>query len=533
MLSMGMILLHIVLSVVAIDKYVRPVNEDCVAQFAGQLGDGTLFPPEWAVGGQTTPAGNGSFVTQVTSASGFTVTYYDTYKVVENAIANETYVLYQCGTNRPDASQPGMLEGAKMFEVPLTSLSVPETVPYAFVQLLGVDARVHDVTGMVTAACGQKLVECGKDSLDIYSGYLDNTTVMQNDVNPYVDGIVTTSRYNDSKVFSLNAARDPGLLNRAEWIKFLGLFFNLDKAATEIYNGIEASYNQTKAAAKQKGESTPVVAWVTHYVYKTEEHYDVSVAAYKAQAVSDANGKNVDVNEILKTYPGTQLAAFSPTTVEFAWGGNATFATKKEAQIAFYDFLSTLDAVIDETYTPDPKTYGLAEFKKEYGLDTADPAVLAKMSWLQPELIYREDGLISQSNDLDWFEGSIPRPDLVIIDVDRVVDSARQGSQLKKGEFKWVRNIDETPNVVTANDCKRLSSCNATPSTICPFVKVCGNGKTALLEYGALDSGVCQYMQCTQGSVQENISNTAQMAAPAVILLTLLIVFVEALINFC
>lgn len=50
--------------------------------------------------------------------------------MVTNSIAGETYVLSQCGVAPPDAAS--FPAGTKFFTVPLTSLSAPETVPYAF-----------------------------------------------------------------------------------------------------------------------------------------------------------------------------------------------------------------------------------------------------------------------------------------------------------------------------------------------------------------------------------------------------------------
>ena len=38
-----------------------------------------------------------------------------------------------------------------------------------------------------------------------------------------------------------------GVLNRAEWIKFLGMFFNQDALASSIFDGINASYYDTAA----------------------------------------------------------------------------------------------------------------------------------------------------------------------------------------------------------------------------------------------------------------------------------------------
>jgi hypothetical protein len=37
-----------------------------------------------------------------------------------------------------------------------------------------------------------------------------------------------------------------GALNRAEWIKFVGLFFNLEKEATDVFDAIKAEYDATK-----------------------------------------------------------------------------------------------------------------------------------------------------------------------------------------------------------------------------------------------------------------------------------------------
>ena len=51
-------------------------------------------------------------------------------QVVTNLYVNETYILYQCGTNRPSAD--AVPAGSKFFEIPLTSVTVLETIPYAY-----------------------------------------------------------------------------------------------------------------------------------------------------------------------------------------------------------------------------------------------------------------------------------------------------------------------------------------------------------------------------------------------------------------
>lgn len=73
-----------------------------------------------------------------------------------------------------------------------------------------------------------------------------------------------------------------GVLNRAEWFKFLGLFFNLDAVATNIFNNINESYYDTKASIEVAAEP-PLMIFSDYYDYYDEFAYEVSLAAYKVQ----------------------------------------------------------------------------------------------------------------------------------------------------------------------------------------------------------------------------------------------------------
>lgn len=73
-----------------------------------------------------------------------------------------------------------------------------------------------------------------------------------------------------------------GPLNRAEWIKFLGLFFNKDAAATMSFDQTANTYNTTKANAPKKA-TPPVMAFVDLYTYPPDTAYEVSLAPYKVQ----------------------------------------------------------------------------------------------------------------------------------------------------------------------------------------------------------------------------------------------------------
>lgn len=40
-----------------------------------------------------------------------------------------------------------------------------------------------------------------------------------------------------------------GTLNRAEWVKFVGLFFNREADASAVFDGIKAEYEATKVGS--------------------------------------------------------------------------------------------------------------------------------------------------------------------------------------------------------------------------------------------------------------------------------------------
>jgi hypothetical protein len=48
-----------------------------------------------------------------------------------------------------------------------------------------------------------------------------------------------------------------GTLNRAEWVKFLGLFFNKEKEASQYFDTVERQYNRLKVGIHD-GLTAPV-----------------------------------------------------------------------------------------------------------------------------------------------------------------------------------------------------------------------------------------------------------------------------------
>ncbi|KDD76706.1 hypothetical protein H632_c133p3 [Helicosporidium sp. ATCC 50920] len=453
--------------------------------------------------GDTTTHGH---VTEVTTATGFSVEYFDTYKwmiifrspispgqVVNNTIAGELYVLTPCGATPPAAE---LYPDATFFSTPLYSVSVLETIPYAFLEILGVTSRVYDVSEYVVAPCGQRLVEdCGRVAPDNYQ----NATLLEETIMQATDAAISSevTGYPESLIFS--ASEDPSALGRAEWVKYLGLFFNLDRYSSAVYAAIAAEYKKTSAAAAAEHAVPRKVAWIQHYVYEGEENYQISFSQYRAELTTAAAGEMVDEAEVAEI-PGVQPVPFAENDYQFAWGTNGTFDSREEALDAFWQMLMDVDVVIDETYALDPLAYNLTSFEEQYSIPEDADVMPKTFPWYVSGRIFREDGLLSASMGLDWYEGALARPSTVLKDL----VSAFFAPDPATKPFVWIRNIAQTPTVVTAASCKASNgqSCDATPAVICPFVSFCPDGSSTPLVGGATPTdtntvnGKCEYVPC-------------------------------------
>ncbi|PRW56963.1 flagellar associated [Chlorella sorokiniana] len=527
----------------AADGFQRPANGDCIALSTGS--DVALFPEQYMMVGDE--QAKDGFVTQVNSSRGFSVQYFPSYKVVTNSIAGETYVLSQCGAQVPPASQ--FPEGTKFFTVPLVSLSAPETVPYAFVDFLGLTDRVHDVSPFVSAPCGQALLECpgGDSRISPDAMQLTNGTYLEAAVGATTDGLMATSALPDyPESFAVSAAQDPGVLNRAEWVKFVGLFFNQERAASDIFAAIKAEYEATKASATSGAAKKPVVAWASHFAYPgMSENYGISFAEYKKEFTQDAGGAMLD-REAVSGIKGVQAIDTAAEFLTFTWDGSeGSFPTQAEAKAAFLEALKKADVIIDETYAENPTTYDSAALLKDWGLTEAEAATLP--AWANKK-VFRPDGLLSLQRvpdftdpsktvdqyGSDWFEGAIARPGKVLKDIVRAVQGQGQG-------FTWVRNLfTEQPVVTDGKTCNAAQPCAAQPRTICPFVKECPVGQAPALLMSSSNS--CTYAECGKASALEQPAdgsssslptNAAAMAAPAIVLTLIVVAFVEVLMHFC
>jgi hypothetical protein len=401
-------------------------------------------------------------------------------------------------------------------------------------EALGLGDRVASVSPYAVSACAQAVLACDGAAPDYEQ--LSNVTYLAGELGSYTDALLTDDASPYPGSFAFSAALDRDVLARAEWFKFLGLFFNRERAASDAYDAVRAAYEETRAAAAGAAPAgRPVAAFASFYSYDGDENFQISMDPYKLKLAAAAGAGALDAGALgaLGAAPGE----FAPDDLVFSWGEGGAFPTREAAHAAFLAALAGADVVVDETYAVDPTAYDLAAFEAAYDLGNATAAQRGALKWLASGAIVRTDGLVSADGSLDWFEGAFARPDEVLADAARAVRAVAAGTTAEETGFKWLRPVQQPPVVLTAADCGRATSCDGPPAPICPFVRPCADGSNALLATsGDAAAAGCEYEACGSAGDALELStpaNAAQMAAPAVVLLALLVVFVEALINFC
>lgn len=239
---------------------------------------------------------------EVTDADNFSVEYFNHYKVVTVLDAFDgaptfDYVLVQCGTPTPDAAD--FPEGTQFIEVPtgrfiaMSTTQLPHLVALELLEnLVGLDSFLYINTPEVRELiAADALVEVGSGSEINVEVVLDAEPdiVMTYGFNPDFDAHPVLI---DAGVFTaLNAEwREATPLGRAEWVKYVALFYNAEARANAVYEEISGAYLAARDLAANVPEAErPVVLWNAYSSF-SEAWLIPGAETYAGRLIQDAGG---------------------------------------------------------------------------------------------------------------------------------------------------------------------------------------------------------------------------------------------------
>ncbi|CAG8475933.1 6792_t:CDS:2 [Cetraspora pellucida] len=306
----------------------------------------------------------------VTTASLFTIKYNNNYKLVTNTDSKETFALVQCGTPVPT----GLPAGTKVFNISFNNVAIMDTSVVPFLEALNL--TVISATNMT----------------------LQNQQLSQ--VDAVFDSMFNLS---NPKTIGISAASDPGPLNRAEWIKFYSVFFNLEDKANTFYDQISNNYNCLKNLPSSN--NPPTVAWVS---YNAPSSFNNNTASW---AITDAPYKKILTENAGGIYFNTTPLSYSTSS-------------------SFLSAIANVDILIDETFI----ARDISEVYTNFNLNAND----VQYKFVKNSAIYREDGVTSPGDGRDWFESAVLLADNVLEDMMNVINP-----NLPTNDYKrvWLRNV--------------------------------------------------------------------------------------------
>lgn len=186
----------------------------------------------------------------------------------QGASAGYSYLLVQ-----KNQKPPAHTAGLKVIFVPVTSIVCTSTTHIPLLDYLDETDKLvgFPTTDYISSVPMRQRIEQGKvQDLGIDEGLnLEKLVALRPDL---VMGYTMTADYGQFKKMEelglsvvLNAEYlEKHPLGRAEWIKFMGLFFNKEKQADSIFKIIEKSYLETKRAADTVASRPSVISGIVY-----------------------------------------------------------------------------------------------------------------------------------------------------------------------------------------------------------------------------------------------------------------------------
>ncbi|MBN1241834.1 MAG: ABC transporter substrate-binding protein [Spirochaetales bacterium] len=376
---------------------------------------GALAPAVFAIGSRESasaayPAPLRSLELRYTS--GFSVDYFDGFKVVTvrapwpGATESFRYVLHTRGTPRP--SDP-RLSGASFIETPVRSVATFSTSYLPAIIAIG---KAETVVGVDSAAFVyspeiRARVDSGK-AVEVTRNWMPDVERL---IALKPDAVFTYGMGNEWDTHpKLLEAGLPVILNgewnetdplgRAEWVKFIAAFYDEEAKATALFDRIAADYLDVKtrvAAAR-----TPRPAVLVNGPFQGT--WTVSGGqSFMARLVADAGG--------------AYLWSDDPGTGGLTLSVEAVFERARKANVWLNPAL--MPTTIREVVALDPR--------------------FAELPVVDSGAVWNNNRKINESGGNDYFENAVLRPDLVLVDLAKILHPELFADR----DFTWYRKMTE------------------------------------------------------------------------------------------
>jgi iron complex transport system substrate-binding protein len=323
-------------------------------------------------------------------ANAFTVEYFNNYKVVTvpqpwaGAETPVSYVLVQCGTPAPEDEA---LADLPVIEVPVQSFVSMSTTYLPFLdQLDQVETLVAvDEFDYINTPSVRERIDA-EEVAEIGSGPSVNIEILL-DLDP---DVIMTSSTGSADYDSYPVLQEAGLpvvlnadytendpLGRAEWIKFIALFYNQEADAAAIFDTVGTEYNDLVALAASV-EAQPTVFVDSSY---EGTWYMAGGASYTAQLLADA-------------------------------GAAYVYADDESTASLYLDFESVLDAAAEADFWVNANGFW---FAPEDAL--ASDERYAEFAAFQNENIYLNNKVMNAFGGIDYYESGIAQPEVILADL--------------------------------------------------------------------------------------------------------------------
>ena len=233
-------------------------------QCAVGVTSGDLFPDKCAYGTQFTQtvAADYSLLWEVA--------YYDSYKVVKNG--DTVHALHQCGVDAPTSEElPAYAADATLVPVPVTAVATTSSTYLPFIEMLGERRALKSYQSSFSYVSSPCLRKMHRDGLiaekDAFADPPKIPDLEALGVQATFASSFGADEYKFIQMTDIDEQQPDAVLKGAEYVEYLGLYFNREKEAATAIQHIVDNYMCTQKAVEgvvKENEPVPVL-WAQYW----------------------------------------------------------------------------------------------------------------------------------------------------------------------------------------------------------------------------------------------------------------------------